>query len=158
MGYTTFTGPIRAGNILDTTGTLPGVSVGNVGQVVMAQSVEIAEGVTPAGSTISGLTTISLPAYSRVLSITFAVTVAFTNNVSVGNTVDGTTVDATYFSNAIALGAGITSISTWTATQVDNWISVGYPDSQVVVDGGLGGGPGRAVLIITYLQGPNGNA
>ena len=89
MGYTTFTGPVRAGNILNTTGTLPGVDVGNVGQVVMAQSAVIAEGVTPAGSTISGLTTISIPAYSQILSIDFACTIAFTSNVSIGNTVDG---------------------------------------------------------------------
>ena len=157
MGYTTFTGPVRAGNILNTTGTLPGVDVGNVGQVVMAQSAVIAEGVTPAGSTINGLTTISFPAYSQVLSMQFACTVAFTNPVSIGNTVDGATVDATYFADPVVLAPGITGITTTTPTQLDNWISVGYPDSQVVVAGGTVAGPGRGVLTITYLQGPNGN-
>ena len=157
MGYTTFTGPVRAGNILNTTGTLPGVDVGNVGQVVMAQSAIVEEGVTPAGSTISGLTAISIPAYSQILSINFYVTTSFTNPVSIGSTTDGVAFDATYFSDPAALAPSITTIVTTTATQVDNWINVGYPDSQVVVAGGLAAGPGRGVLTITYLQGPNGN-
>ena len=157
MGYTTFTGPVRAGNILNTTGTLPGVNVGNVGQVVMAQSAVVDEGVTPAGSTIAGLTPISIPSYSQILSISFACTTAFSVPVSVGNTTNGVTTDAVYFANATAITPGITSIATWTATQLNNWISSGYPDSQVVIAGGVLGGGGRAVVTVTYLQGPNGN-
>ena len=38
MATTTFTGPIRAGNILNTTGTTLSRDVANVGFVVMAQS------------------------------------------------------------------------------------------------------------------------
>ena len=38
MGTTTFSGPIRAGTIKDTTGTTVGTNVANVGQVVMAQT------------------------------------------------------------------------------------------------------------------------
>ena len=158
MGYTTFTGPVRAGNILNTSGTIPGVNVGNVGQVVMAQSAAVVEGVTPAGSTIAGLTTISIPAYSQILSISFTCTIPFSVPVSVGNTVDGVTVDPVYFANATTVAAGITSIATWTVTQIDNWINSGYPDSQVVIAGGVLGGGGEAIVTVTYLQGPNGNA
>ena len=160
MGYTTFTGPIRAGNVLDTSGTTPGVNVSNVGQVVMAQSAAIVEGATPTGSTIAGLTTISIPAYSQILRIEMRTTVPFTNNVSIGNTFNGTTVNsATYFANAVTLGAaGLTNITTTTVAQNNVWINSGYPDSQVVVAGGAVGGAGRGVLTVTYLQGPNGNA
>ena len=39
MANTTFSGPIKAGTIKDTTGTTVGTNVTNVGSVVMAQSV-----------------------------------------------------------------------------------------------------------------------
>ena len=39
MGTTTFSGPIKAGTIKDTTGTTVGADVTNIGSVVMAQSV-----------------------------------------------------------------------------------------------------------------------
>ena len=38
MGQTTFSGPIKAGTIKDTTGTTVGTDVANVGSVVMAQT------------------------------------------------------------------------------------------------------------------------
>ena len=38
MGKTTFSGPIKAGTINDTTGTTVGTNVTNVGSVVMAQT------------------------------------------------------------------------------------------------------------------------
>jgi hypothetical protein len=38
MANTTFSGPIRAGDILDTTGTTVGTNVSNIGFVVMSQS------------------------------------------------------------------------------------------------------------------------
>ena len=41
MGQTTFSGPIKAGTIKDTTGTTVGTDVTNVGSVLMAQSVVI---------------------------------------------------------------------------------------------------------------------
>ena len=41
MGTTTFSGPIRAGTIKDTTGTTLGTNVSNIGQVVMSQSIMI---------------------------------------------------------------------------------------------------------------------
>ena len=154
MGYTTFTGPIRAGNILDTSGLLPGVNVSNVGQVVMAQSAAIAEDANV-------FTTISIPAYSQILGIEIRATIPFTNPVSVGNTYDGVTVnDPVYFASAtpVAINTGVTTISTATTTQNDNWLNIGYPDSQIVVVGGAAAGPGRGILTITYLQGPNGNA
>jgi hypothetical protein len=39
MANTTFSGPIRAGNILDTTGTTARDKVSNIGYVVMSQSI-----------------------------------------------------------------------------------------------------------------------
>ena len=41
MSTTTFSGPIKAGTISDTTGTTLGGNVKNTGQVVMSQSIMI---------------------------------------------------------------------------------------------------------------------
>jgi hypothetical protein len=41
MATTTFSGPVRAGTIKDTTGTTVGTDVANVGYVLMAQSAVI---------------------------------------------------------------------------------------------------------------------
>ena len=60
MGATTFTGPIKAGNILNTSGSTLGTDVANVGYVVMAQS----SAVTQAATT----TSIVIPANSQILS------------------------------------------------------------------------------------------
>jgi hypothetical protein len=135
MGNTTFTGPVRAGNILNTTGTTPGVDVENVGQVVMAQSFPFTENGTP----------------------------TFTNAVSVGGTLNGTTVNATYFANATTPGLGVTLLAPTTVAQCGNWVSAGVisptqaNDVRVVVAGGAVAGAGRGVLTVQYLQGPNGN-
>lgn len=146
MGYTTFTGPVRAGNILDTTGVTPGVDVQNVGQVVMAQRFAYIED----GDVT---TTIAIPAYSQILSITFYADTAFVNPVSVGDT-----TDPTRYTNAVAiLPASIDIQAPATPAQMQNWFDIGYPDSQIVVTGGAVGGTGTAVLVVTYYQGPNGN-
>ena len=41
MGASTFSGPIKAGDIFNTTGTTVGTDVANVGYVTMAQSAVI---------------------------------------------------------------------------------------------------------------------
>jgi hypothetical protein len=41
MGTTTFTGPIKAGGILNTSGSTVGTDIANVGYVVMAQTAVI---------------------------------------------------------------------------------------------------------------------
>ena len=157
MGYTTFTGPVRAGNILATTGTTPGVDVENVGQVVMAQSFPFTENGTPT------TTDITLPATSQVLSISWTISTAFTNAVSVGGTLDGTVINATYFANATTPGLGVSILAPTTIAQCGNWVSAGVisptqaSDVRVVVSGGAVSGAGRGVLTVTYLQGPNGN-
>lgn len=154
MGTTTFTGPIRAGNILNTSGNIPGNNVANVGQVVMAQSYPFTE------SSAAITTTISIPANSQILSITFYASVTFTNSVSVGiaaNPATGAPADPTYYSAATAVSAGVSPVTPTTAGQQTNWIDTGYPDTQVTINGGAAPGAGVGVLTIQYLQGPNGN-
>jgi hypothetical protein len=42
MANTTFSGPVRAGNIIDTTGVTLGTNVKNIGPVVLTQSATVA--------------------------------------------------------------------------------------------------------------------
>ena len=65
MGKTTFTGPVRSGDILNTSGTTIGSNVKNVGSVVMVQTYPITQVLT---ATALG-TTIVLPANSHILNI-----------------------------------------------------------------------------------------
>ena len=53
MGTTTFSGPIKAGTIRETTGTTVGTDMKNIGQVVMAQThaIDLSGGALAASAT-----------------------------------------------------------------------------------------------------------
>jgi hypothetical protein len=70
MGTTTFSGPIKAGTIKDTTGTTLGTDVKNTGQVVMAQSAYI--DITGASHLNQVIATI--PAKSQITDVVLNVT------------------------------------------------------------------------------------
>ena len=67
MSITTFTGPIKAGDVLNTTGTTAG-TIKNVGFAEMAQTVAITQATT---HTTALATTIVIPANSHITSIQF---------------------------------------------------------------------------------------
>lgn len=148
MGTTTFTGPIKAGNVLNTTGTTAG-TVKNVGFCVMAQSYAV----TQAATATATATTICLPANSHILSIDFAATVAFTatDTLSVGTTSAANQLVAATSISAI----GITALTPGTdATRTAAWIDVGATDVILYVDSGSTGS-GVGVLTVTYVQAEN---
>ena len=66
MANTTFSGPIKAGTISNTTGTTLGDNVANVGQVVMTQSSDVA--LTHATTTATALGII-IPANSQIINM-----------------------------------------------------------------------------------------
>jgi len=72
MATTTFSGPIKAGTIKETTGTTVGTDKANVGFVLMAQSANVVFG-------DDGTTTVvaTVPANSQIFQITVDVTTAF---------------------------------------------------------------------------------
>jgi hypothetical protein len=75
MGTTTFTGPIKAGDVLNTTGTTVG-SIKNVGFVVMAQSAVVNQA-TNVGSAGVYKTNIVIPAGSQILTVAVLKTAAW---------------------------------------------------------------------------------
>jgi len=148
MANTTFSGPVRAGTIQNTTGTTLGTDVANVGQVVMAQSNNFTQA--------SGATTIVIPAASQILRITVYITTAMTGVASTFGV--GTTVLATAFTAASAAAGGtigVVTISPSTdATRTGAFIDVGTTDVKIVVTP-TNTGSGVGVISVEYVQALN---
>lgn len=145
MGKTTFTGPIRAGNILNTSGTTLGQNVKNVGSVVMVQNVAITQALT---ATALG-TAIVLPANSHILNIQMLNTVAWdaTNTLSVG-----TTATATELVALTSMTVGIVSLNPGTdATRTAAWDDIGTTDKRIFVKS-ANTGAGVGTLTVRYIQ------
>ena len=84
MGSTTFSGPIKAGTIKDTTGTELGKNVRNLGQVVMSQTFAID---LSSGAVSASETDVVIPANSQIIDCVFdMITAANTStNISIGD-------------------------------------------------------------------------
>jgi hypothetical protein len=147
MGKTTFTGPIRAGNILNTSGTTLGQDVKNVGSVVLAQTVPV----TQAGTATALGTEIVLPANSQIVDITMTVLTAWNGVASTFNV--GSSATATELVAAAAGGTiGVIRLSPGTdATRTAAWDDVGTTDKRVwVLSTNTGAGVGT--LTVRYIQ------
>lgn len=147
MGKTTFSGPIRAGDIRDTTGTTLGENVANVGSVVMVQTFPI----TQAGSATALATNIVLPADSHILNIQMVVTAIWSGTATTFNV--GTSATAT---ELVALGAGgtlgvIGLLPGADATRVANWDDTGTADKRIFVLS-TNTGTGTGTLTVRYIQ------
>jgi len=145
MGKSTFSGPIRAGNIFNTTGTTLGTNVKNVGSVVMVQTIPV----TQAGSASAYGTPIVLPKNSHILNIQILATVAWdaTNTVTLG-----TSATATELAAATAVTQGLISFTPGAnATRVGNWDDTGLSDIRVwILSANTGIGVGT--LTVRYIQ------
>ena len=151
MGTTTFTGPVKAGDVLNTTGTTVG-SIKNVGTLVAAQSAAITQ------STTAAATSIVIPANSTIVDIELFVTTAWssattTYTISVGTSATATELVASTNANAI----GLLALNPGTdATRTGKWIDVGADDVVIWVDSGLPDTtPGAGRLVVTYIQAAN---
>ena len=148
MAQTTFSGPIKAGNIFNTTGTTLGENVKNVGQVVMAQS----QSITQAG----GTTNIVIPANSQIVAIELSVTTVW-NGVATTAGI-GWTGDATALTAAGAVAGGTLGIISATAganaTRVGNWADVGSTDRRILVTN-TNTGAGVGFITVRYIQNNN---
>jgi len=150
MGTTTFSGPIKAGTIKDTTGTTLGTDVQNTGFVQMVQS----KSVTLTGATAN--TTIGvIPANSQIVNVTLDVIVAADDTnaatVSIGTDANGTAYIASSNAKAIARTSPVDAA-------IPNLADVGTTDSNVIAvftatDGD--GTAGEAIITVTYVQNNN---
>jgi hypothetical protein len=151
MGTTTFTGPIKAGNVLDTTGSTVG-SIKNVGFVEMAQSAAIVQSATAAA------TTIVIPANSIVTSIELYVTTVWSSATTTYTIAVGTSATATELvaaTNANAIGRLVLTPGT-DATRTGVWLNTGTTDDIIyVISGAPSTTPGAGTLVVRYMQAAN---
>ena len=147
MGKTTFTGPIRAGNILNTSGTTLGQDVKNVGSVVMAQTYPITQALT---ATALG-TTIVLPANSHILNIQMVVATVWNGAATTFSV--GTSATSTELVSGAAGGTiGVIGLNPGSdATRTANWDDTGTTDKRVFVLS-ANTGTGVGTLTVRYIQ------
>ena len=151
MGTTSFSGPIKAGTISETTGTTVGTDMKNVGQVVMAQSLafDLSSGVISASAT-----DVIIPANSQIIDIVFDIITAAsgTTNISVG-AVGGS---ATAFVNAYTIGT--TAGRQYPETKAGGalaWEDVGTSDVRLNVTNSAVTSSGEVRLTVLYQQNTN---
>ena len=149
MATTTFSGPIKAGTIANTTGTTLGSNIKNTGQVVMSQSAAITQSTTAAASGIV------IPANSQILEIYVYVTTAWDNSSTLSI---GTSSTSTELATAVA----VTTINTIklasqaTITDADTWEDIGSTDVKIFTDSSATtSDAGVATLTVTYIQNNN---
>jgi hypothetical protein len=153
MGATTFTGPVKAGTVLNTTGTTVG-TLKNVGYVELAQS----QAITQTGSATALATNIVIPANSTITSIDLFVTTAWssattTYTISVGTSATATELVAA--SNVNTVGRQALNPGT-DATKTAAWINTGPTDDRIyVLSGANNVTNGAGTLVVRYIQGIN---
>ena len=152
MATTTFSGPVKAGTINNTTGSTVGTNVANTGFVLMAQSANV---VFEANATTTDIAT--LPANSQIFQITVDVTTVFnaasTNTLDLG---DGSTADQ--YADALALGSLARVLATSDVSQIGNLIDIGTSDITVTAtynQSGTAATTGAATVTVLYLQNRN---
>jgi len=150
MGTTTFSGPIKAGTIKETTGTTLGTDVTNTGFVQMVQSKSVVLTGATANTTVA-----VIPANSQIIDVKLDVVAAADDTnaatVSVGTDANGTAYIASSNAKAVARTTPI-------AAAIPNLDDVGTSDSNVVAvftatDGD--GTTGEAIVTVQYVQNNN---
>jgi len=150
MGTTTFSGPIKAGTIRETTGTTLGSDVLNTGFVQMVQSKSVALTGATANTTVA-----VIPANSQIVDVKLDVITASDDTnaatVSVGTDANGTAFIASSNAKAVARTTPI-------AAAIPNLADIGTTDANVVAvftatDGD--GANGEAIVTVQYVQNNN---
>ena len=151
MATTTFSGPIKAGTIKNTTGTTVGTDMKNTGQVVMAQTHAID---LSGGAIAAEATNMIIPANSQLIDIVFDVITAAsgTTDISVG-LVGGSAIQ---YVNAYTIGttAG-RHYPTTEAGGASVWEDVGTSDVRMHVTNSAGTSSGECRITVLYQQNIN---
>jgi len=149
MGTTTFSGPIKAGTLKDTTGSTVGTDVANVGSVVMAQSAVL----DIIGADALNQQVAVIPANSQIVDVILNVTTV--NNDSGAATVAvGTSADGDAFVAATSVKALATTHGTLDteATDVGSTDIYVYADFVAATEDGT---TGAATATVLYIQNNN---
>ena len=152
MATTTFSGPIKAGTISNTTGTTVGDDVKNTGQVLMSQTFSFDYTVEGAATD----TNVVIPANSQIVSVDVNVETAF-NDSGADILEIGSSADTDLYVNDTDISAA-GSIAMGTAALCANWKDIGTSDIRVgyIYNGANNdASAGAATVTINYLQNNN---
>jgi hypothetical protein len=147
MATTTFSGPVKAGTIKETTGTTVGTNVKNTGSVLMAQSLVL----DIIGASALDQVVATIPAGSQIVDVILNVTTV-NNDTGTATVAVGTSASATAFLPATTVKTAATTrgtLSTSVATDV------GTTDIQVLADFTAqngNGSTGAATVTVLYIQ------
>ncbi len=151
MAQTTFSGPILAGTIKNTTGTTVGTDIKNTGQVLMAQTAAVD---LSAGAIAASALDIVIPANSQLVDIVFdSITAASgATNISIGQ-VGGA---ATAYVNTYAIGTTVgRKYPTTEAGGALAWEDVGTSDTRFNVTNSAATSAGELRVTVLYQQNIN---
>ena len=156
MGTTTFSGPVKAGTISNTTGTTLGKDVKNTGQVTMAQTFSTGTALA-SGASAANATTVVIPANSQIIDIVLECPSAMagaTAVLSIGDSVGGNATFLNTFSITVASGVG-RKYPTTEAGGALAWADTGTADKKLTwtTTGATSGGEVRATVL--YQQNSN---
>ena len=151
MATTTFSGPIKAGTISNTTGTTVGTDIKNTGQVVMAQTSLID---LSGGALAAEATTVVIPANSQIVDIILDAVVASsgTTNISIGDSVGGAATLLNTFSLTTAVGRR------YPLTEAGGtlaWSDTGTADLKLTVTNSASTSAGSLRFTVLYQQNNN---
>jgi|TARA_R110002049_G_C8854755_1_gene537700 hypothetical protein len=151
MGTTTFSGPIKAGTIKETTGTVLGSDVKNTGQTVMSQThlIDLSGGALAAVST-----NVVIPANSQIIDVVLDSIVAASGatNLSIGDAVGG----AATILNTYPLGTAVgRKYPTTQAGGALAWSDTGTADIRLTVTASAATNAGSTRFTVLYAQNNN---
>jgi hypothetical protein len=145
MGTTTFSGPIKAGTIKETTGTTLGSNIKNTGQVVMAQTFAAD---LSGGALAAQVTDVVIPANSQIIDCVIDVITAAnaTTNLSGASTILNT------------FASGTTAGRKYPTTEAGGtlaWEDTGTADIRLTVTASAATTAGEVRFTILYQQNNN---
>ena len=152
MANTTFSGPILAGTIKNTTCTTVGTDVKNTGQVLMSQSFSFDYTVEATATD----TSVVIPANSQIVRIDVNVETAF-NDSGTDILEVGSSADTDLYVNDVSIAA-VGKIALGTAALCANWKDIGTSDIRIgyIYNGANNdASAGAATVTISYLQNNN---
>ena len=156
MATTTFSGPIKAGPIKNTTGSTLGTDVKNIGQVVMAQTYSTGTSLA-SGASAANATTVVIPANSQIVDMVIDCPTAMVSancDFSVGDTVGGNATFINTFEITTASGAGRKYPGTEAGGALA-WADVGTSDVKLTWTSAGATTAGEVRVTVLYQQNIN---
>ena len=151
MGTTTFSGPIKAGTIKETTGTTVGTDMKNTGQVVMAQS----HAIDLSGGALAALASnVIIPANSQIIDCVFDIITAANTSTDISVGFVGGAATALVNAHTIGTTAGRQYPTTVSGGALA-WEDIGTSDQRLNFTNSAATNAGEVRITILYQQNTN---